>query len=581
HYCAWFAPAEKTFFDNRFAFHAPEAGTFSRLTRLLRDRARGADPATRDDIARLFREYQFGYLVLHHGSDQNQLTELWPDPQWTPWYMDGRTAVLGWRETLDGDPGGYNARLAFDPVRRAFGDQPEPLPVPERFFPEPRTLLDRYLYPPPETPLEAYEAEVLLRYARYRQALGQQHARFVNFARTVLQGAAPLLSAPVALAPTPPRQDAAQAVGLLAVRACRRAAAAAPDDPVAYFHLSQAYDLFMPAEDLRGLQTLTALRRARDRQPPPEVASAGECLLGTDTAFALSRLHAARGQYDLALAQLRQAIAYLERYLQLPPDPRADPGRVREMLTGLRDLRWPGIELPPEEFLREASDRYENRAKLAPTVIQRVRIARDFGLWEEAMNLCRSALQPDAAEMNPDIQSLVVVNLIEMELQCGMAEQVASDLTQLFGNAPDGGTDRLLPDLREQFLSQRWRVALALGDYPAAGEVFGRWARLLTLDAQTRAKMAARTLAAMGMPWLGNQPVLALFTSDLLGAAVGEGDRRLRRALIALEEGDLEAARLHLRQAVRPYAMDVTYASGSLAAHFLRLMDRAAGREQE
>jgi hypothetical protein len=327
-YVAWFAPQEKVFIDSRFNHHRRELGDYVAVRRKLgllglKDE-RPAPAEVNDVLARVGAEY----LAIHAGPADTIL----PNPgeeapnlrsrardatlalyldwnTWSPWYVDGRTTVFGWR------PPGGTAKPTFralrvDAVALAFGPYVEPLPNPELLHPlQQLGWEEAFVRPAKMTPVGAAEADGWLRFkdaAVIRQAYrenfpGTLFAAFPastslswhQFAVQVVNG-----RTPVALPPLDP--DAAtdsgtlQAAPLLALRAVRRAIAKDPDHPDPYYALYQVLEeqnLPLSASE-RRLGQIAALRQCLERLPKPESFRRHQFVSSpTDVAYKLAQLY--------------------------------------------------------------------------------------------------------------------------------------------------------------------------------------------------------------------------------------------------------------------------------------------------
>ncbi|HKB01389.1 MAG TPA: hypothetical protein VKD90_04175, partial [Gemmataceae bacterium] len=124
-YAAWYAPAEKSFFDFRFAFHEPEVADYLAVRRYLSHtvQERRQDPF---DLNEFLRRHRVSYALTAHpnrGWNQAALNALWAadlgagrGPEWVLWHVDGRAVILGWTRQ-EAIPSTSFERLKFDPLR--------------------------------------------------------------------------------------------------------------------------------------------------------------------------------------------------------------------------------------------------------------------------------------------------------------------------------------------------------------------------------------------------------------------------------------------------------------------------------
>jgi tetratricopeptide (TPR) repeat protein len=408
-YAAWYAPGEKSFFDYRIGFHAPEAAEYAALRRHLTHQ----DPRARHDDQFNPREfltrYGITFAVCAHpnrGTNQVVLTNLWADetdpmagPDWTLWDVQGRAVTLGWsRQRVI--PSAAFDRLRFDPLKVAYVE-PGLLPAPPVRPPTlPGDIWERFLAPPPPEPVEVEQAIVLL---RYRQALidravtrhrGNLFALHLLAQNRLMTPAAPTWTAiqpDLAPLPIPPEVTA---VSLLAVRAARQAIAASPDHPDGYFYLAYAYadDTFTTVADFREVVTTVNRARARARVPDdPTERRVGFDVLELCRALTVAHMQAAPQRLDLALDAFRLARAYLR---QDSDDKEATlagkTGEAREAAESELDrLRRQLTEVEKQitdldALVKKNSDRYVVTASAQTSALDRAAVARRFGLIREA-----------------------------------------------------------------------------------------------------------------------------------------------------------------------------------------------------
>jgi hypothetical protein len=298
-YCAWFAPQEKVFLNARLNHHRAELADFVKARRglgLFQVHDEQPDPA---EAAEVFARHHLGYVAVATSAGESEYLrqrvqlatyQMWLDwRHWSPWYLDGRTTVSGWRAG-PGQGGPLFDRLRLDPTRLAFGPGVERLPPGgDPVVPAPRTSLDEFLRPSQPASPEVDEA---VRWIEYRQLVAKRLAVKADvlklgfaaaFPRQALMpipadyiGFSPDLEARLrkegdVFAPWPP-PGAARASAVLALRAARRAIAANPDHPDGYFALAHALaqtDLPM-TEAERTIGRITAFRQCLSRMPPPD-----------------------------------------------------------------------------------------------------------------------------------------------------------------------------------------------------------------------------------------------------------------------------------------------------------------------
>lgn len=283
-YCAYFAPLEKVFINGRPNHHRPELTDYITVrTGLgLIPVEEAPDP---NELFRVLQERGAEYTAIHSGpSDSSRLRELaqnssfvqWNDKtMWSPWYLDGRTAVSGWRPAPGRERPSFE-RLRLDPVRLAFGPQTSPLPVGK--IKEPPKFggwEDAFLRTPVLSPAAADESlgwtnfKAVAQARRQRQQFGFELSLFLL---DRLAGGRGVLLVGLRNRSLVPSDDSTVATPFLSLWAARRAIVAEPDHPDGYYALALALeDPELPmSEDDRFVARATALRQCLVRFPPPE-----------------------------------------------------------------------------------------------------------------------------------------------------------------------------------------------------------------------------------------------------------------------------------------------------------------------
>jgi hypothetical protein len=310
-YCAWFCPEEKGYFDLRLPlFDAPEPtaekekeplSVADRFAQLRLDLNPEKSKQGTPEWCSKFRQSKISHVVVNHVYHdlvfETMLGGLWnQDRDWALLYMDGRTAIFGWK-----DPENASAskrfddnridvkRLAFNPS--AASDFAAPAQGPET--PQGRGWLAQFLYGPPTHPLVADECLAYLNYYGIQKANWPRGYFLTRLMTDRLPGAAalgigggplPLIAANAnLLIPNLMIEDQSRGPGaplLLAVRLARRAIDASPEDAEGYILLARAYqmlwdDLESPwcrgrDEQLRNVrfaQAINALQTALSLRP--------------------------------------------------------------------------------------------------------------------------------------------------------------------------------------------------------------------------------------------------------------------------------------------------------------------------
>jgi len=312
-YLAWFAPQEKVLIDSRYNFHRPELADYFALRKGLGLLALEGERPNPKDTAAVLTKWGAEYLAVYTAGVDAVFTRLRAneaasgmyrdEDNWSPWYVDGRTTVFGWRAPDEPAKPTF-ARLRLDPVLLAFGPKVVPVPPTDLQPPPPPLGWEAaFVRPAQMAPIGAAES---LGWTRFKEGAATRQFRrgvvrenvtapfFVvgvppvtNFSMhqfavlvTIASGAVrfePNEATPAGAAAAADAHEMA-AVPILALRAARRAIAENPDHPDAYFALAQALsDKDLPlSESERQLGIVTAYRQCLERLPPPEQYKRGQ-----------------------------------------------------------------------------------------------------------------------------------------------------------------------------------------------------------------------------------------------------------------------------------------------------------------
>ena len=358
HYCAWFCPEAKGFFDHRLPLFAGTAREYETVCQELMPSFEGAgrQEGLSSSWQKIFRDRGITHLVVYDPNPQRLLADmshLDQDPQrWLFLHEDGQALVYGWEEARRGRDKDPLAGQRFDADRLAYGVDggrdlpPAPGTGPGR-GPRRRPFWAHVGRPEPQPAWESAAATVFLR--RFEDQ-APQHTRAIEKRAWATFGTGfaglPALPGgpPAALGgilfrlkyPGPFQGETGRppALPLLAVRAARRALAANPDDANAYLRLGQAYLVLRnstversregrlpPLAMLRHVQIATALENALLLVPDLEAAHQ-----------ALVELYAARNYLDAALEHVRARARVVRR---AGPQPGEDPERFERRLAEL------------------------------------------------------------------------------------------------------------------------------------------------------------------------------------------------------------------------------------------------------
>jgi hypothetical protein len=597
HYLAWFCPSEKGFLDSRWPLFEGVADDFVRMrSSLLQSSGPGPDP----ELASLLDTYHIDRIILHD-PDWDRTTRayrclLLGEPEWELLAVDGAAALFGRRSGAD-SPSPWQA---FDYRRAAYHPEPErraPLEAPRS--PEPPGRFDAFYRARDDRSPDRAEAALHLTYfdlkaERTRADLGTQwllaHATGLIAAASGSEPAGTASALAIRLDLTPflsatsgdqesagdGRQAAERfAAGfmarhdrgppealLLAVRAARRALSANSNDAGAFLLLGEAY--FRLARQtreqswyaalpglaaIRQAQTLTALEQAVLRAPDLDPAHG-----------LLAQLYYEQGQMDRCLDHLRAQLRIAERDIA-KGGPAADA--AAERLPALRDRAE-----AQEDLVRRSLDIYTANTEglTDPSkVFDRARLASRHGLSRKALEMLLDSAPAIFGKAGAQMQ-------LELMLQAGRAFEVRAWLE------PEHET--VLGYQPYHWL--RLQADAACGDYAAADaeldklseevrEVGVSQKELMPVRSAVALRVASAVLARpvreAGPPGVA----AALFQQhDALrplatpaGMMRLEADFHVLRGLLALESGEVEAAREHFHAALKVWGGHSQAATGA------------------
>jgi hypothetical protein len=574
-YWAWYCPEERGFFDYRFQLSPETARTYVEIRKALAGFLPTVEePNAAADWPKLeatygLENYRIRYLALHQQDPaaMGLSLRLWLDPatraHWTVVYNDGQSAVLGYDPAGKGRDGPFaNSRL--DPEQRAFGSAAERIPDPpgEPRAPEAGEWYEHWLKALGPRPAGADEANLYLSYYRlvggqWDQERGIAAERARRWALTYLkthrfgfEAASPspvglLLDywvvSPVAMSRVEPwalqnelakakapRDLGPPAALLLAIRAARRAIAANPDDPDAYFRLATAYQLLAQQEDLWDQRPVDPQTRRRLPTPRSSLREAQEATalqhlltLRPDNWQAhrrLAELCRQRDYLDMAVDHYQEALKHLEETSRNLPETEDAVSRsqVERLKAILKDL---------EPILQDRKDRYSNEAKNQPARVKFF-IAQALGLAQLGQNILEE-VQP--AELKKEETQALTDRLLELYYLTGQVDKARPRVS-----------------VNDFYL---FRIAAVDGYYGDAGKRLGAW---IDQQQEQRMHMLAKRLQlqAFGDRRSG-MSLLSLGDMSIQVAGLSEvAEYRVVRGLLALEEGDVQTAREQFEKAL-------------------------------
>jgi tetratricopeptide (TPR) repeat protein len=598
---AWWAPEERAFFNARGPASAASDFLEARQALFRPDEAR----RYRD----IFRKHQIDHVILYD-PDLERLAKAFlfcatnPD-EWALLFLDGRLAIFGWRDPEERSAPDRFAAAALDLDRDAFSpDRVKVAPDWGGRVPEAADPWAAFLAPASPAAVEADEAALYLRLFRLYAASGPKRRAVLwdlaQVGSTV--GSAGSLSLPTACGSllvghvrdgvAPCRdlyllQHDDGPLGLLfqAVRAARRAIRANPNDARGYLELGRAYRYLLRGsrerawylryptlEELRTAQVVTALRQAVFLDP--NLLEAHEILADT---------YANMGYLDRTLEHQQQVVR-LRRQGRWRPGERADErdgilqGSVRRLEMAERQ-----VEHQKAAFIMNA----ENTKAL-----DRARLALTRGLAGEALAVLLA---------EDDLPGAAGGDGVELELKLLFLSGRLADLHAWL--VPE------LEDLLGKARYQWWQAMLAIvsGDYTAADQhlvasstgleagfaVRNRGAAEGTPEATPkRRELPVRTALALDIghsfleSWRSLSPrpfdLEAVFrrvyvverTGQLVALLRHEADTEVLRGILALERGEIEAARAAFERALSVWGNEKAAAPGPGGAGHVDFLGR-------
>jgi len=313
-YCAWFAPQEKVFLNSRYKLHRQDLPDYIAVRKGI-GLIPSDQPPNPEEVGDLLQKYKTEYVAVYGGPEDGTgiRTEnvavyggpgegmairgvaldmsvlMWSDTdRWSPWYLNGRTSISGWR-SAPGQEHPTFAALRVDPVVLAFGPNAERLSAAEvRPIPQAMGWEEEFVRGVNVSPAGVDEAIAWHFYGQYR-GIAVQNIQFMHHLAFlgVEQGAGGrglvYLTAMPAVGAAIGKSlniDELQATPFLALRAARRAIATDPNHPDGYFALSIALTnrMINMSEDEQATNRITALRQYLMRVPAPEHYRKGTCI---------------------------------------------------------------------------------------------------------------------------------------------------------------------------------------------------------------------------------------------------------------------------------------------------------------
>jgi hypothetical protein len=542
-YLTWFCPAEKGFVDSRWPLFAGVMDDYLAMRRCLVRK----DADAERELTPLLDAHHLDRIVLYDPdrdrTDQAYRHLFLAANEWELLAIEGGAALFGRRA------GTIPSADVFDYRRAAYRptvEQRAPTPRP----PQPSRWFDAFLPRGDDRSADRDEAALhLLSFDLQTETLAVQWVA-TQAAGLLGSGFLPepataattlLMRLDWTLPPSPPEPL------LLAVRAARRALAVHPDDAQAYLLLGEAYlRLARHTSEaqwqsrlpyfavLRQVQLLTALEQAVSFRPDLDKAHA-----------LLAQLYYETEQWDRALDHLRARLRIADRAVKRGlPDPRSAAERRAALRADVSKM---------EELVEQAQKVY--RANVA----DKADPSRVFDRAEAAVRyrLTRQALEMLLASYPAIFGKPGVEKQLDLMLKAGRAYELREWLNSEH-------------EAQLGFSLYHWvqaQTAAACGDYA---------------DADAELEKGSEPLR--GLPFLPKSivPIRSVMAFTIAGAILEkrfreealkpleeladrlrqEADRRVMRGLLALECGDVEAARGHFRAALATWGNAEAAANG-------------------
>jgi hypothetical protein len=565
----------------------------------------------------------------------NLTLAFWIDRgSWVPLYLDGQTSIFGWT----GDGVNSFAGLEWDLNRLAFGPVPEdsraPLqaPIPPD---EPRSFWRHYWLGPPAEPLDVATAQqycslyqnVAARWVLPFLACWQTTcwtgpvgasgvlpgsvygpvaaASYVRLPQNVLLKNSPRFAGKTMLRPVdcgPP------GAAILAVRSARRAVAESPENPLANFVLAAAYDQLWKYQEqywvplqrlgsapdfrridlfdrqtLRTLQFIAALTHCVNLDKGPPDLQLMQCHQE------LCDIYLSMHFLDLALEHLGQAREILAD-IPLQTKQKANLARQREEL----DRRYKALS----EEVKRRRDYFDLKTSEGKQTV--------LGRFEVALlapyHTTNEKNEPEEDPYGLGLARLALEILHQANVSSLPEEQKAVyarfDLTllMLMGRVREA-REGLVPGLKEvlpEYEVFRYVLGAVIGDYQQADDALAHLEQgAATFDRRARQQWqsdleARRTFYLLT---LGFHPPLPFLPIAGVGQYVNQQQfiRRLPavpllrdqqgalaalRGLLALEQGNTQAAREHFRRALRTQGPQTFFANRPIVDRYLELLNK-------
>jgi tetratricopeptide (TPR) repeat protein len=607
HYGAWYCPGIRHFFDHRYPLFPQAARDYETVCQELLLSPASPEKQRTADWSRVLRDHKVGIVVFYDRDPQQLfavLHRLASDTEnWTLLHMAGQALIVGWNKARPS--GGFDS-LALDADRLAFGPrdaktQREAPPAPERGpeqLPSRRDFWARLAHPPTSPSWESVAATMYLHYfqdsadaqlqqklqflmpayaaslaglAAQVQAMMQVSYQFVSARKVLFPGD---LVSDEQLGPFfAPLAERSPALLLLALRAARRAEVANPQDANVWLRLGQAYllmrdltcersseGLFPPLAQVRHVQIVTALEQAVRLDPNLEEAHRE-----------LAYLYGSSNSLDQALEH-RQEEARISRRFGPRPGETADDFAYR-----MEYLEKDTAKLV--DLVQDRRKKYASGSHSFPGDHQaQARLALKLGLPRKAVE---EILLPSPADL---LGAAGIRMELELLLSMGKVQEVRSILSDKGVRTSKHG----LGQTEYHWPAYEWLhvlAAAAIGDYSSCREDLRAIRALMRVEydqLRQQADAIERSIPSLLTRLLSAGPLPA-FNAFALCYALEErrmlevrqrsllaqrADRCVLEGLLALEQGDVDAARSTFAEAEKLPAA-IPFAGRPIVAYYL------------
>lgn len=435
-YCAYYAPAEKNYFDLRLALHGAEANTFFNARRQLMARRPGEARSTElFDVEGFLRKEKIAFVVMTGRDRDDGISSFFkfsldqyrdsdpPQSKWQLWDIAGRSAVFGW--TLQqAMPAEWAAALRYNPVARAFAPNAAAVsdsPITPSVVSGPLTFVDkivkRYMDVAPEMSAGAEESQLInqhqqLMYERYDR---RRRGRYTAIASVL--GTAPDRYISTMVLITEPMPIEFHATATLAIRAARAGIVESPTQADGYFALAESYKSpgwhGLP-EEVKELVTVSSLSRYYLRLPPEQQANPSEPQ-PFEAARELFQMHNAKGRLDLAAEYMRR---WFNGIRSSPRPSHLNEAQFQEALKAFeKDVRQ------MEQKVRDNENLWLNNTARLQSQFQRAMAAQQYGLFRKSLQELNAIETGDSSKLQIEQVYEIMFARISLNLIVGQAEE--------------------------------------------------------------------------------------------------------------------------------------------------------------